>query len=271
MKTLVKGTIESIAVDVFDKSGTLDDLSPLSPTYDVKKRAGDNWLMQNSAPTVDGLTVYCLIDTTGVDYTVGFYQLFVKFSNPPETPRVGPLDFEVAHAMPEVAQDDFNGSGPPLSIQHPIVIPDTPSGVDVMNGFSALADDSAPIVMGENIPWLSVPIYDTDGFINGTGDGVVIPDGLDGVYLIEVALFAINGAGLSALQGIIVEPSQTWQFVCGKMTTSSDYIGSVAVVRPLSAGDAVSISMDNQGSATQVTLIGSKTRLSLTRLGPLPA
>jgi hypothetical protein len=105
MKTLVKGTIESIEVDVFDRNNTIDDISGLSPKFDVRQRTGTDWLIQGNDCVADGLVANCLIDTTPDEWVPEVYQLFLYFDNTPETPRIGPLEFKVAHAMPEVSSD----------------------------------------------------------------------------------------------------------------------------------------------------------------------
>lgn len=102
MDKLVKGTIENVVVDVTDRLQGITDLAGKNGRFDVRKRSGITWLIQNqSVSSVDGMQAFCLIDTTGADWTPDVYELFLTIDNPPESPRIGPMEFEVAFAMPE--------------------------------------------------------------------------------------------------------------------------------------------------------------------------
>jgi hypothetical protein len=99
MESLVKGTIENIAVEVDDRLGSLTDLVATGPTYSVRARdAGTTWISQNLAAVTNGMIALCLIDTTNNAYVEGKYELYLKFNNLSETPVLGPHIFEVAYA-----------------------------------------------------------------------------------------------------------------------------------------------------------------------------
>jgi len=91
------GTKENIVVDITDRIGSISTLDGSNPTFDVRKRgAGSTWKLQAQPVTNIGMRAYCLVDTD--TWEVGTYELFINFQALPEEPRVGPLEFEVAHA-----------------------------------------------------------------------------------------------------------------------------------------------------------------------------
>jgi len=98
MIKLVKGTKENLGIDVVDKLGDLTTLDGTNPTFDVRLRDAASWIHQNAATTHDVMRLFCLIDTTEAAYVEGTYELFIKFNNLPEIPRLGPHVFEVAYA-----------------------------------------------------------------------------------------------------------------------------------------------------------------------------
>jgi len=93
---LNKGTKEHLIVDVSDRLGQLTSLEAASPKFDVRKRNETGWVVQHSPASPLGMTAYCLIDTSlaGFDEP-DVYELFLQFDNSIETPRLGPMRFEV--------------------------------------------------------------------------------------------------------------------------------------------------------------------------------
>lgn len=93
---LPKGTKENLIVDVTDRLENLTTLDGANGTFDVRlKNDGANWVTQGAIINI-GMRAFCLVDTGTWD--VGTYELFLNFSALPEVPRVGPVEFEVAHA-----------------------------------------------------------------------------------------------------------------------------------------------------------------------------
>lgn len=90
---IVKGSVEHIPVDIADRLGGLTDLAGTAPSYSIRKESDQGAALQTGSPTVVGMRVYCLIDSTTLPKDR--YELLVSFNNPPETPVVGPIDFEV--------------------------------------------------------------------------------------------------------------------------------------------------------------------------------
>lgn len=94
METIVIGSKEQLMVTLVDRKEAITDLAPLTPLYDVQDK-DDAFLMQNQAVVTDGLTCYCLIDTTVGTWASGIYRLFIKFTAAPEVPVHGPFPFRV--------------------------------------------------------------------------------------------------------------------------------------------------------------------------------
>lgn len=95
MIQLTKGTVEHIPINIADRLGNLLALSGTNPTFDTKHTSNGASVETALAPTVVGLTAYCLIDTTQSIYSKDRYQLFLRFNALPEVPYLGPFDFEV--------------------------------------------------------------------------------------------------------------------------------------------------------------------------------
>jgi len=92
VEKLAKGTIEFMVIPITDTLGNLTSIG--AATYDLY--TGDDAATQvvtNQNCTVTGMKILPLIDTTSL--AEGPYDLFVKFSAPPETPRLGPFRFRV--------------------------------------------------------------------------------------------------------------------------------------------------------------------------------
>lgn len=91
-----KGAKEHLIVDVVDRLKNLASLDGAGSKYDIRKRRASNWIVQNQPANSIGLTAYCLVDTSLAGYDEsGTYELFLSFDNFPESPRLGPFDFEV--------------------------------------------------------------------------------------------------------------------------------------------------------------------------------
>ena len=86
------GTKEFLVVDVSDKLDNIDDLAGTNATFDVLLE-DETVLLENQTALVDGMRVFCLVDTTAWDE--GDYMLYLKFNIAPEIPRLGPLRFSV--------------------------------------------------------------------------------------------------------------------------------------------------------------------------------
>lgn len=260
MKTLVKDTIENIEVDVFDREGTITDIAPLSPKYDVRKRSGSSWLIQNGSCTTDGLTAFCLVDTTGPDWTSEVYQLFVYFDNAPEVPRIGPLSFEVAHAMPEVALGEETTSE---------------IGVGTVVGFDVSASSAlGPYSQGDSIAFDTVD-FDTDGFATSTSL-YTIPVGLDGTYLIVAeVVIAADATIVQPYAEVSVNGGGTYKAVCVNeiVAGSGSFFGSVTDIRNLISGDSLSVLADGELVTPPgvFNLVANLNRFTLIRLGDTPA
>lgn len=89
-----KGTVEEIVVDVVDLLNNLTTLTGTSPTFKVYAN-GILAAVQTGTPTISSLRALCLIDTTLAGYVPGEYNLYVGFTNVPETPLLGPVKFRV--------------------------------------------------------------------------------------------------------------------------------------------------------------------------------
>lgn len=93
---LPRGTVEHIIVDVADRLANLTDLTGTNVRYDIRSLGGSTWIAQGLSATTIGMSAYCLVDTTLTAYDEsGRFELFLQFDNLPESPRLGPFDFEV--------------------------------------------------------------------------------------------------------------------------------------------------------------------------------
>lgn len=86
-----KGSIETMVIEVIDVLQNLPTL-PVGTRYHVFDTDG-NSEQANLIPTIDGLTAQCVIDSTSL--AIDDYDLFLVFSAPPDTPRLGPYRFRV--------------------------------------------------------------------------------------------------------------------------------------------------------------------------------
>lgn len=88
---LTRGTIENVEVSINDTTGTVSSLNSSSPHFDVEQDDGTA-VVTNQAATVNGMLIHCLCNTTTWPDTEQHFNLFVKFTVGPETPRLGPFD-----------------------------------------------------------------------------------------------------------------------------------------------------------------------------------
>ena len=93
---LTLGTIENLVFDVSDALGTLTTLTGTSPTFDWREKGSASWEAQNVACSNIGMRVFCLINTEAwAASKIGRYEVYLKFNNLPEKPRLGPYEFRV--------------------------------------------------------------------------------------------------------------------------------------------------------------------------------
>lgn len=92
---LPKGSVEHLIVDISDRLENLTSLAGTNARYDIRARAASTWIVQSLPATTIGMSAYCLVDTSDSQYTYGRYELYVQFDNLPESPRLGPFEFEV--------------------------------------------------------------------------------------------------------------------------------------------------------------------------------
>lgn len=89
---LRKGTIEPIVVDLKDVLGNATTVT--AATFDIVTDDDDETpTLVGGVPSVDGLQLSCLIDTTSMD--TGGYKLYVQFTSDTETPRLLATRFAV--------------------------------------------------------------------------------------------------------------------------------------------------------------------------------
>lgn len=89
-----KGSIETMLVEVVDEVDLLAVL-PLGTTYDIQTVDGAA-IVADQPATVEDLRAMCLIDTSLAGFVAGGdYDLFLKFSDPPDSPILGPHKFRV--------------------------------------------------------------------------------------------------------------------------------------------------------------------------------
>lgn len=87
------GTKEYFVVDVADRLGAIDTLDTYDITFDVIYRETGEKLYDAESADNDVMKIKCLIDTT--DWDLGIYQLYTNILATPESPRLGPFEFEV--------------------------------------------------------------------------------------------------------------------------------------------------------------------------------
>ena len=96
METLTLGTKEYLPIRVKNILGSLSTLDGTGLTFDLYKddEAETSVLLAQPASN-DGMIALPLIDTTGVNFEEGDYNVFIKFTALPEVPRLGPFKFRV--------------------------------------------------------------------------------------------------------------------------------------------------------------------------------
>lgn len=91
--TINDGSIETMVIQVVDELGTLPEL-PSGTVFDIRDTDGEDKIIGTVA-TVEGMRAYCVIDTTHASLTVGDYDLFLRFGNTPDSPKLGPHRFRI--------------------------------------------------------------------------------------------------------------------------------------------------------------------------------
>lgn len=95
MVSLTLGTKEYVVVDVKDRLGAIDTLTGIPITFTIKNNDRTVTLMSNVVAVVNGMRISCLVDTTGVQWEVAEYKLYITIPMAPENIILGPLEFEV--------------------------------------------------------------------------------------------------------------------------------------------------------------------------------
>ena len=95
MDTLVEGTKEIVVIELNDRLGTVTALTGINVeqriTTEDESAVEQDW---TGVVNTDGMSVECLIDTTGWDE--GTYKLYIRVNIPPELPILGPFEFGVS-------------------------------------------------------------------------------------------------------------------------------------------------------------------------------
>jgi hypothetical protein len=93
---LTLGTKENLIIDVNDEIASISTLNGLNVTYDWREKGATSWVGQNLPATNAGMRAFCLIDTSGwTTAKIGRYEVYLRFNNLPEVPRLGPFEFRV--------------------------------------------------------------------------------------------------------------------------------------------------------------------------------
>lgn len=93
MIEIVANSVEYVPVDVRDRLKEVSSLEDTSPKFDWRLEGSDSWVAQNQSCIVSDMQLLCLVNTTGMDPSS--YELFVIFTLAPETPRLGPIKFNI--------------------------------------------------------------------------------------------------------------------------------------------------------------------------------
>ena len=91
---LTKGTIEFFPIRVSDALGNLDTLDGTGLAYDLyHDDEAETVVLTAQSAQNQGMLALPLIDTTTL--AEGPYNVFIRFTSFPETPRLGPYKFRV--------------------------------------------------------------------------------------------------------------------------------------------------------------------------------
>lgn len=95
MVTLTPGTKEFFPIKVNDALENIATLDGLGLVHDLYKAdEAETVVYLNQATLNDGMIALPLIDTT-LPLEEGDYKCYIKFTNAPEVPRLGPFIFRV--------------------------------------------------------------------------------------------------------------------------------------------------------------------------------
>lgn len=96
MVTLTKGTVEFVPIRVADVLKNVLTLDGLGLSHDLYKTdEAETVVYVNQSTLNDDMTALPLIDTTPVAITEGDYNIYIKFNNAPEIPRLGPFRIRI--------------------------------------------------------------------------------------------------------------------------------------------------------------------------------
>lgn len=89
---VIQGSKEYLIGDVVDKSLQLHDLAGTNPKFSVEAAVGGVMWYTNATAIPDGMTLFCLIDTSAAHalglWPAGEYKLTATFDTPAEKPVV---------------------------------------------------------------------------------------------------------------------------------------------------------------------------------------
>jgi hypothetical protein len=219
------------------------------------------------------------------------------------TPREHFEESTVRKGFASIAVKDGASEGQVLAVDaagHAAFV-DQSGGGSGLHGFMGNAIqffDGVPASWGENTEprWFS--IFDTDGFVAAGGgtpdylDQIAIPAGLDGMYQLEAVIYIVENEsdpGLTQATFILNDPTNNGDFDV-RPSLLQEFVGSVAITRPLLEGDQVQVKLANIAGASSLVMKGGEwltdpdnpdgpglltptiqfSLFTVTRIGPLP-
>jgi hypothetical protein len=149
---------------------------------------------------------------------------------------------------------------------------DSGGGAGALVGAALTWSDSGLLAANANVPF-DVVVYDTDGFWDAANSQFVIPTGKSGAYLLEwyaviAADPAIDGGDIQVAGDIFSTPSA---ILVDGGPPAHNWAATFASVILCNEGDAFHLFGSPHGVASYELFPGEAgTRVSITRLGPLP-
>ena len=95
MFRIVNGSKEVVVVDLVDVTGTVTDLSTLSPKFTIKYAADDTDVVTLATATASNMRISLPGRYGRVTYELGLHYLFVSFTVGTEVPLIFAGDFHV--------------------------------------------------------------------------------------------------------------------------------------------------------------------------------
>jgi hypothetical protein len=95
---ITRGSIETLLIDVTDRTGNLTTLAAAAAQFDVFDRAGNAKMSNVAIQTYVAFPMRagCRVDTTlGGLWTPGKYYLYLEYTANPDAPILGGLEFNV--------------------------------------------------------------------------------------------------------------------------------------------------------------------------------